>query len=195
MNGVIKKLADAGHLSDEQIKAIESRVADFVKAAEKDPKLMVEAQEKLGGIWDKLTDPAKRFGKGLSQQLPTAAVNMAALSIIGGAAGATGEVYRSLKESANKARAYKTMMEEAGERLEGIPARQIQQSFNTLHAANPSYAEDPVVAAEFVRETSRSEAYPFQLLKTVTDPDRKRPRDLRMMSPIMSPMKATDKLE
>ena len=196
MSEFIKKLAESGHLTEEQIKGVEKRVNSFIKAAQEDPRLRLEAQEKLGGVLGRVTGAGKRFGSGLAQQLPTAAVNMSALAIIGGAAGVAGDAYRTIKDSAGKAKAYKSMMEEAGERLEGIPAKQIQQSFNTLHSVNPSYAEDPVVAAEFIRETSRSEAYPFQLLKTVSDPDRKKPSDLlRRMSPVISPMKATDKLE
>jgi len=169
MSNILEKLAKAGHLSDEQIEKVNQRVQAFMKAAQADPKLAMEAQEKLGGVWDGVSGAGKRFMSGTAERIPGAAANLVALGLVGGAAGVASDAYKSVREGAAKAKAYNTMMMEAGDRLEGIPPKQIQQSFNTLYSTNPNYGQDPVVAAEFVRETSRSEAYPFQLLKMVGD--------------------------
>lgn len=192
-NDIIEKLAEAGHLSDDQIERINRRVADFIKAAEKDPELYAEAQEKVGSFFDTLATGAKGFGKAVGQQTAAAAAGALALGVVGGTSALAGEAYRSMKESREKAKAYKDMMADAGDRLEGIPPKQIQQSFNTLHATNPDYAKDPVVAAEFIRETSRSEAYPFQLLKMMGDSRRDRPGfEFGAYKGIMSTPKPTD---
>lgn len=172
MNGFVEKLAAAGHLTPEQVKDIEERVAEFVKAAEEDPTLLVDAHEKLGGIFDSMSGAGRRFGSTTMQQLPGATANFVALGLVGGAAGAATEAYKSVRDSLVKAKAYKAMMDQAGDRISDLPAQSIQQSFNTLYRVNPEYAKDPVVAAEFVRETNRSEAYPFQLLKTLETRDR-----------------------
>lgn len=190
MNQIIEKLAAAGHLSDEQVKRVESRVSAFIKAAENDPKLMVDAQEKLSGVWDAMKQTGQRFGRGFGEQVPAVAANLAALALVGGTAGAVSDAFRSIRESKDKAKAYKNMMQESGDRLAGIPAKQIQQGFNTLHTTNPAYASDPVVAAEFIRETSRSEAYPFQILKLMREGrELERPTDFRL---VMSPLKGSD---
>jgi hypothetical protein len=125
-------------------------------------------------------------------QLPGAAANLAALSIVGGAAGVASEAYKSVRDSVEKAKAYKSMMDEAGERISDLPAQSIQQSFNTLYRVNPEYAKDPVVAAEFVRETNRSEAYPFQLLKTVGDTRQRPGEGMLGYEKLLPGMKSTD---
>ena len=190
-----EKLAEAGYLSNEQIKAIEERVVAFIKQAQKDPELYAEAQEKLGGLGSFMEGlrgggGGEGFGRALGKQTLLTSANLLALGTVGGGAALAVDAYKSMRESKAKAKAYKDMMAHAADRLEGIPARQIQQSFSTLHATNPDYAKDPVVAAEFIRETSRSEAYPFQLLKMMGDTKRDRPRSmLEEYKGFMSPMK------
>jgi len=171
-----KKLAESGHLTKAQVARVEASAAAFTKAAAADPKFLEEALQKLG-FFDRVSEYGGRalrsLGGAALTALPVALGTAAATATVAGGAGALSEAYKSIRDSLGKAKAYKTMMDEAGDRIRGIPSKQVQQSFNTLYRVNPEYARDPVIAAEFIRETNRSEAFPFQLLKTLQPEGRK----------------------
>lgn len=168
MNPVIQKLVDSGHLNEDQVADIEKRAEAFVDAAMKDHRFSAEAMQKLAGFGGAVSQgPVRSFGTDVLKTMAGTATGVLAAATVGGAAGLAQDAFKSMRESKDKAQAYSTMMEEAGDRIADLPAQQIQQSFNTLFRINPQYAQDPVVAAEFIRETNRSEAYPFQLLNTM----------------------------
>jgi len=156
-------------MTEEDLEKAAERADDFVQALQSDPELMNEAVEKLGGVWDTVSEGARGLGETFNKALPLTLAAAASTAAVAGASGLASETYKTIKDSILKAKAYKAMMDEAGDRIADVPAEKVQQSFNTLYKFNPEFARDPVVAAEFVRETSRSEAYPFNLLRSVVD--------------------------
>ena len=156
-------------MTQEDLEKVAEKADEFVQALQADPELMSEAVEKLGGLWDSVSEGAKGLGETFNKALPLTLAAAASTAAVAGASGLASETYKTIKDSIMKAKAYKNMMDQAGDRIVDVPAEKVQQAFNTLYKFNPEFARDPVVAAEFVRETSRAEGYPFNLLRTVID--------------------------
>jgi hypothetical protein len=165
MSNVLQNMLDSGYIKPDELEKVGERVADFMEELQADPELLDEALQKLGadpGFWDSV-------GKGFRRAMPLTLAAAASTAAVAGASGLAHEAVEAIRNSLGKAKAYKAMIDHSGDRLEGIPAEKVQESFNTLYRFNPQVAADPAVAAEFIRETSRTEAYPFQLLRAVSD--------------------------
>jgi hypothetical protein len=145
MSKTVEKMAASGELSAEEIERIGRNVSDFIKAAEQDPALFEEAVEKLAFLeMEKV--PWKQVGGTL---LAAGAIDLGAR--------AASDIYSGVKGAIQKARGYKSMLLE-NEDLAKADPKVVQRAYNTLHKFNPHYADDPLVAGQFVRsvvETSR----------------------------------------
>ncbi len=186
MSDIVEKLAQANHLTPKEVEKINRRVDEFIKAAESDPELMESALEKLGIFGA----AAKKGGKGgvwetFKRTLPIAGITAGTSALLAGATGVAQDAVHSAKESMQKSRAYKAMLEQEGESLAEIPAEKTQQAFNTLYRYNPDFAQDPSVAASFVRQTTSMAETPIPLVKQLVDA-RKAMSDLDRGRPSMS---------
>lgn len=163
MSSVVEKLAAEGHLTPEQVERIGRNTADLVKAAKADPALMAQLQ-KLAGI---AGAPAPAAG-GLFSHLgwkQTAGTLLAAAGIQV-AGNVIGDAYRGIKDSIDKARNYKSMLDQ-NPQLGEMDSKQVQRSFDTLHKFNPAYASDPSVAGQFVKDTMEMERMPIEQINSL----------------------------
>lgn len=153
----LEKFAADNNLTQAQVDKIRQNVSDFMKCATQDPELLSDALEKLG--FD-----LKPWGTALGNT----AKGLATVALFAGAANAVGDVYETAKDSIQKSRNYKAMMDQNPE-LRDLDATKVQQSFNTLHRFNPQYAQDPVVAGEWVASNARRQGIDWTQLKNVVD--------------------------
>jgi len=160
---VIEKLASEGNLTEEEVERIGRSVADFMDAVRKDPSLRKEAMEKLAiGLPSFLRDPSLRQGfmqKAMGHAWDIAPM-AAGAAVLGGAFGLARKIGETgvgaARDKIEKARAYKTMIEE-NPHLQNVDPSVSQKAFNTLYRFNPQYAADPLVAGTFVRNVADQE--------------------------------------
>jgi hypothetical protein len=157
MSDVINKLAEAGHLTPEQIDRIGENVHELVKAAKDDPALLEAYLEKTAGIGDF----ASSVGKYMQQAAPAIVGGTLLTAGIAAGTGVLGQAYDSIKNSVTKARSYKDMLDK-NPQLANYNAEAVQGAFNTLHRFNPEYAGDPLVAGTFVRNAAEQERVDVQ---------------------------------
>ena len=151
MSIVVEKLASEGHLTPEQVERIGRNTAEIMKAAQEDTAVMADLQKlaaAAGGFFSHL--PWKQ----------TAGTLLAAAGIQA-AAGVAGDAYQSIKSSINKARNYKGMLDQNPD-LAQQDSKKVQRAFDTLHKFNPSYASDPSVAGQYVKDTFDLERVPIE---------------------------------
>jgi hypothetical protein len=152
MSDFVEKMAAEGLLTPEQVDRIDRRVAEFVKAAQTDPSLLREAQEKLAA------DPAGMFSHIPWKQ--TAGTLLAAAGIQA-AGNAASDAYYGVKDAVKKARSYKMMLDQ-NPQLAKADSKAVQRAFNTIHSFNPQYAADPSVAGQFVQDSMELERMPIE---------------------------------
>lgn len=152
MSQVVEKLAAEGYLTPEQVERVGRRVAEFMKAAEEDPSFRAEALEKLA-VFEHI--PWKQTAGTL-----LAAAGIQAMGSV------VSDLYHGTKSSIQKARSYKSMLDNNPD-LAQADAQKVQSTFNTLHTFNPSYAADPNVAGEFVRNTIQMARMPIEQIGSI----------------------------
>ena len=143
MGSVVEKLAASGHLTGEQVERVGTRVQSFMEELRGDPALMEKAAKSMGFM--EAAMPALKtlgFGAGVG-------IGAGALSL---GAGAIGDAIGKHRDSIDKAKHYKEMIEVNPELADSnADATMVQRHFNTLHKFNPEYASDPVVAGTYVQ--------------------------------------------
>lgn len=156
MIDVLEKMAAGGQLTQEQADRAKENVAEFMKAAEADPAFLEEAVEKVGFFGSAKPE----WGRAATQI--GGAIGLAALGNV------AGDVYKDIKNSITKAKGYKTMLSENPD-LGKMDAKRTQAVYNTLHTLNPTYADDPLVSGQFVRNSMEMERMDLSGLKNIVD--------------------------
>lgn len=185
MSELFMKLAEG--MTDEQLEHMGNEVSELAAAARENPELM---EKFSSGFWE-------RFSGNMERALPAAMATTATTAALAGGVGIAQKAYDDVRNSIDKARSYKAMMTEHGDRLKGIPANRVQMAFNTLHRFNPDFAKDPLVAAEFIRQSpvasqpDSAEGMNLMLIKQLVDARKDRGRgssflDYAQLAPRMS---------
>jgi len=152
---LVEKLAAEGHLTSEQVERIGNNVHSFLDAIDKDPALYKEAVEKLSGPLDALKKVFSREGMENAatrtlEYAPYALATAGAGALMGGAVEAGRSGIQALRNSIDKSKAYRSMLEENPQLANNDP-NITEKAFNTLYRFNPHYAKDPLVAGTFVK--------------------------------------------
>lgn len=163
---IIEKLAAAGHLSLEQVEALEKRASDLAEEISKDPELVAKlAQGKLPPTFWQATK-----GK-MVEMLPALAAS-ALLGIgvgVGNTLISTGKKpIKSIMEKAQHGKRFDKMLD-ANPDLKREDQTKVRAHFATLHRFNPDYADDPLVAGEYVKQNLNMEGINFNTVKSIVD--------------------------
>lgn len=160
---IIEKLAAGGHLSPEQVEALEKRANELAAEISKDPELMAKLSS-TQSFWEATKGSMKSM-------LPA----LAASAIFGVGMGAANSLIAAgkapLKKAVEKVQHGKRLdkMLDANPDLKREDQTKVRAHFATLHRFNPDYADDPMVAGEYVKQNLAMEGINFNTVKSIVD--------------------------